>query len=70
MLDSAVKNAGIEEYLEEILSVGDDRIFKVHPSVYQLAVDPAASPPVGYAFSHRTAGTSRARLISDTASSG
>ena len=39
MLGSAVKNAGIEEYLEEILSVESVGIFKVHPSVYQLAVD-------------------------------
>ena len=39
MLDSAVKNAGIEEYLDEILSVESVGIFKVHASVYQLAVD-------------------------------
>ena len=39
MLGSAVKNAGIEEYLEDVLSVESAGIFKVHPSVYQLAVD-------------------------------
>ncbi len=44
MLDSAVKNAGIEEYLEEILSVESVGIFKVHASVYQLAVDRLGVP--------------------------
>ena len=44
MLDSAVKNAGIEEFLEEILSVESVGIFKVHPSVYQLAVDRLGVP--------------------------
>ena len=44
MLDSAVKNAGIEEYLDEILSVESVGIFKVHASVYQLAVDRLAVP--------------------------
>ena len=44
MLASAVKNAGIGEYLEEILSVESVGIFKVHASVYQLAVDRLGVP--------------------------
>ena len=44
MLGSAVKNAGIEEYLEDVLSVESVGIFKVHASVYQLAVDRLGVP--------------------------
>ncbi len=44
MLESAVENAGIEEYVEDVLSVESVGIFKVHASVYQLAVDRLGVP--------------------------
>ena len=50
MLGSAVKNAGIEEYLEDVLSVESAGIFKVHPSVYQLAVDRLGVPAARICF--------------------
>ena len=37
MLQSAVKNAAIGEYLDGILTVEDVGIFKPHSSVYKLA---------------------------------
>jgi len=39
MLQSAVENAGIADLLDMSLSVEDLKIYKPHPSVYQLAVD-------------------------------
>ena len=39
MLQSAVDNAGIGDYLDDILTVEDVRIFKPHPDVYKLAND-------------------------------
>lgn len=39
MLASAVNNAGIGHLLDAVLSVDDVKVFKPHPSVYQLAVD-------------------------------
>lgn len=44
MLDSAVKNAGVGEYLEAVFSVESVGTFKTHPSVYQLAVDGLGVP--------------------------
>ena len=39
MLNAAVENAGIGGDLDAVLSVDELRVFKPHPSVYQLAVD-------------------------------
>jgi 2-haloacid dehalogenase len=39
MLEPMVRNAGLAEMFEAILSVDVLRIFKPHPSIYQLAVD-------------------------------
>ncbi len=44
MLGSAVENAGVGEFLEEVLSAESVGIFKTHPSVYQLAVDRLGVP--------------------------
>jgi 2-haloacid dehalogenase len=39
MLDAAVKNAGLAELLDAVLSVEEVGIFKSSPKVYQLALD-------------------------------
>ena len=39
MLQALVENAGLTEFFEQVLSVDQIKIFKPHPSVYQLAVD-------------------------------
>ena len=39
MIDAAVRNAGIGDLLDAVLSVDPLQIYKPHPSVYQLAVD-------------------------------
>ncbi len=39
MLDSAVRSAGLDGVLDEVLSVEDVGIFKPDPGVYQLAVE-------------------------------
>ncbi len=39
MLDAAVRNAGLGEVLDAVLSIEDVGIYKPHPSVYRLAVD-------------------------------
>ncbi len=39
MLQAVVRNGGLEALFQAILSVDSLRIFKPHPSVYQLAVD-------------------------------
>ena len=39
MLASAVENSGLAGLLDAVLSVEQVRIFKPHPSVYQIAVD-------------------------------
>ncbi len=44
MLEAAVKNAGIDDLLDDVLSVDAIGIFKPHPSVYQLAVDGLGVP--------------------------
>jgi len=50
MLWSAVRNAGINEYLEEVISVEKLEIFKPHPAVYQLAVSELAISPERICF--------------------
>jgi 2-haloacid dehalogenase len=44
MLQAVVKNAGLEAAFREILSVDPLRVYKPHPSVYQLAVDRLGVP--------------------------
>jgi 2-haloacid dehalogenase len=39
MLAAAVKNAGIKDLLDAVLSVEEVKVYKPHPTVYQLAVD-------------------------------
>ena len=39
MLEAAVKNAGIDDLLDDVLSVDSIGVYKPHPRVYQLAVD-------------------------------
>jgi 2-haloacid dehalogenase len=39
MLVAAVRRAELEDLLDEVISVDSVRIYKPHPSVYQLAVD-------------------------------
>jgi len=39
MLEAAVNAAGLSGLLDEVLSVDDLKVYKPHPSVYQLAVD-------------------------------
>ena len=39
MLEAAVANAGVTDLFDAVLSVDAVRVFKPHPSVYQLAVD-------------------------------
>ncbi len=39
MLASAVKNAGIEDVLDDTFSVDSIGVYKPHPSVYQMAAD-------------------------------
>ena len=44
MLEAAVKNAGIDDLLDDVLSVDSIGIYKPHPRVYQLAVDGLGLP--------------------------
>jgi len=39
MLGAAVRSAGIEKFLDHVISVDQLKIFKPHPTVYRLAVD-------------------------------
>lgn len=39
MLDAAVQNAGVGDRLDAVYSVDSLKIYKPHPSVYQMAVD-------------------------------
>ena len=50
MLSAAVSNAGITELLDAVLSVDELRVYKPHPSVYQLAVDRLAVAPSEICF--------------------
>ena len=44
MLEAAVKNAGIDDLLDDVLSVDSIGVYKPHPGVYQLAVDGLGLP--------------------------
>ena len=50
MLDTAVKNAGIDGLLDIVLSVEEVGVYKPDPRVYQLAVDRLAIPASQISF--------------------
>jgi 2-haloacid dehalogenase len=50
MLDAAVKNAGLADLLDAVLSVEEVGAFKTDPRVYQLAVDRLGIPAQAIAF--------------------
>lgn len=50
MLDAVVRNAGLSKLFDAVLSVDALRIYKPHPSVYQLAVDRLGVPIGEIAF--------------------
>ena len=50
MLTSAVQNAGVADHLDHVFSVDEVQKFKIHPSVYQLAVDKLDLEPPKIAF--------------------
>jgi len=50
MLEPLVRHAGIDRVLDAVLSVDPLRIFKPHPSVYQLGVERLAVPREAIAF--------------------
>jgi 2-haloacid dehalogenase len=50
MLDAIVKNAGIAELLDAVLSVEEVGVFKTHPKVYQLALDRLGVPANAISF--------------------
>ena len=50
MLDAAVGSANLAGLLDAVLSVDELRVFKVHPSVYQLACDRLTVTPAQISF--------------------
>jgi 2-haloacid dehalogenase len=50
MLAAAIDHAGLGPMLDAVLSVDEVRIYKPHPSVYQLAVDRLGVPAAAIAF--------------------
>ncbi len=50
MLRAAVESAQLGALLDEVLSVDELRVFKTHPSVYQLAVDRLGAQPRQVSF--------------------
>jgi 2-haloacid dehalogenase len=50
MLDAAVRNVGIGDLLDAVLSVEAVGIYKPHPKVYHLAVDRFGIPALAIAF--------------------
>lgn len=50
MLDAAVKGAGIDGLLDDVISVEAVGVYKPHPSVYRLAVDRLGVAPSAIAF--------------------
>lgn len=39
MLETAIKCAGIQNLLDNVMSVEEVQVYKPHPAVYQLAAD-------------------------------
>ena len=50
MLNAAVQSAGLDELFDAVISVDSLKIYKPHPSVYQLAVDALHLPPARICF--------------------
>jgi 2-haloacid dehalogenase len=50
MLEAAVTNAGIGDFLDAVLSVEEVGVYKPHPKVYQLAVDRLGIAPGAISF--------------------
>lgn len=50
MLDALVKHAGLDRFLDAVLSVEEVGVYKPHPKVYQLAVDRLEVEPAAIAF--------------------
>jgi 2-haloacid dehalogenase len=50
MLDAAVRNAGLAELIDAVLSVAEVGVFKTSPKVYQLALDRLQLKPAQIAF--------------------
>jgi len=50
MLSAAVVNAGLANFLDPVLSVEEVKVFKPHPSVYQLALDRLCLKPEEICF--------------------
>lgn len=50
MLVAACRNAGLDDFLDDLLSVDAVKVFKPHPNAYQLAVDRFREPPALITF--------------------
>jgi len=50
MLEPLLRNAGLTSYFHAVLSVDERRIYKPHPSVYQLAPERLGVPAASIAF--------------------
>ncbi len=50
MLDAAVRAAGLDDFVDAVLSVEAAAVYKPHPKVYQLAVDRFGVPAASIAF--------------------
>jgi len=50
MVESCVRHAGLQDLIDDILSVDSVRIYKPSPRVYELAVDRYGPPVPGIAF--------------------
>ena len=50
MLTSAVRHAGIEDLLDAVYSADDVEVFKIHPNIYQMAVDRLGVNPSQISF--------------------
>ena len=70
MLEAAVKNAGIHDLLDDVLSVDSIGVYKPHPRVYRLAVDGLGLPAGRICFMSSNAWTWPAPPTSASASYG
>ena len=63
MLNGAVQSAGLEQLLDDVLSVESVGIFKPSAKVYDLVVKSWASPQARFCLFHPTDGTRRGLWI-------
>ncbi len=70
MLADAVRSAGIDDLLDDVLSVEAVGVFKPDPRVYRLAADRFGLPPDAIGFFSSNPGMRSARWLSASASSG